>query len=167
MVLVLLYNVGVAVNAMEAPVGAPIVWRGRALLGSGHAQAPGQMVGALAPVALLRHARTHYPLVAALLILMAVGVAAICCCCWRWEGHMRLHARLRGHHHTRDHSDSSTHPSSSSSSSTSQEFRSAPPRVCNLSHSLSHTLFSIQFDVNNPVLNLSILHKLPSIGCCM
>jgi len=98
----LLLNRGEA-NAMEAQItsieGEPwekSVIEGRALLGT-HAEPP-EMV-AYGPVAPKRP-KTHYPLVATLLVLMVVAVGAICCCCYQWEGQMRVQARPRSTGHS-------------------------------------------------------------------
>lgn len=130
---------------MEALESSAIEWKfrresaleGRALLGT-HAQPPEPVsYGPVSP----KHPRTHYPLVAALLILMGMAVGAICCCCYRWEGQMRVQARPRSTGHSEMTDGTEVSPNFRQNS---EEFCSTNPRVRAVLHDPSKVYIILQ-----------------------
>lgn len=103
------------------------VLEGRALLGT-PAQAP--MMVDSDPVE-LKHPKSHYPLMATLLVLMVLAVGAICCCCYQWEGRMRVQALPRSPGHSE--MTGGTPRSSPSSRLSSGEFCGTNSRVSSVS----------------------------------
>jgi hypothetical protein len=60
------------------------------MLSAAHTQQPSPL---LTPMP--KHSRVNSPLVAAIVVLMVLGIGAIFCCCYQWEGQLRLQARAR------------------------------------------------------------------------